>query len=280
VFWIWFFSCLGALIFVGAAVLYAVGRILRVREFRVPVPALPAAFDGFRIALISDLHDRRFGKENGILVRKILATSPDLVVMAGDMHESPHDPQPFYGLISGLSARIPVTYTEGNHDLRRITSDGYEEHLRRIREAGAILLNDSTFPIQRNGALLMLTGMSWAKSKEGAQPSFDPSCPSLFVCHNPLTFDRLDNLPDLMMAGHVHGGILRLPLIGPVFAPGDGAPLSKRLARRFFFPKYSRGLYLKGSRILAVTQGLGFSVLPVRFISPEIMILTLCPGEK
>ena len=95
-----------------------------------------------------------------------------------------------------------------------------------------------------------------------------------------MAFDRLDPLPDLMISGHVHGGILRLPGIGPVFAPGDGAPLSKRFARRFFFPKYSRGLYFKGKHTLAVTQGLGFSILPIRFIPPEVMILSLKCSEK
>ena len=279
-FWIWFLICLAAVAVLGAVLLFFVGRTLRYRCFSVSVPGLPAAFEGFRIAVISDLHDRRFGKKNRRLVDKVLNASPDLAVMAGDMHENPHPPKPFYDLISGISARVPLTYTEGNHDLRHISSPEYGAHMELIRACGAFVLNDCAFPVERNGSLLMIYGISWKNSREGRAPAIDPSCPSVLVCHDPMAFDRLDPLPDLMISGHVHGGILRLPGIGPVFAPGDGAPLSKRFARRFFFPKYSRGLYFKGKRTLAVTQGLGFSILPIRFIPPEVMILSLKCSEK
>ena len=89
----------------------------------------------------------------------------------------------------------------------------------------------------------------------------------------------LDGTPDLLISGHVHGGILRLPFIGAVFAPGNGAPLYKRFGPRYFFPKYSRGLYQKGTKTLAVTQGLGFAILPIRLIPPEIMIIQLKSGK-
>lgn len=279
-FWIWFFICLGAAAVIGSVVLFFVGRTLRYRNYTLSVRNLPPAFDGFRIAVISDLHDRRFGKGNRRLIKKVLGAAPDLAVMAGDMHENPHPPQPFYNLVSGISAQVPLTYTEGNHDLRHVSSPDYGKHVERIRACGAFVLNDDAFPVERNGALLMLYGISWKSSKEGRAPDFDPFCPAVVVCHDPLVFDRLDPLPDLTVSGHVHGGILRLPGIGPVFAPGDGAPLSKRFARRFFFPKYSRGLYFKGDRALAVTQGLGFSILPIRFIPPEVMILTLKQVRK
>ena len=279
-FWIWFFCILAGLLFLGAVVLFFVGRRLRFMSYTVTLPKLPASFDGFRIAVISDLHDRRFGSANGILARKVLQASPDLVVMAGDMHEPPHDPQPFYDLIRSLSARAPVTYTEGNHDLRNMSSPRYAEHLDRIAQNGAEVLLDSFFPILRNGQILMLYGQSWRSIREGYQPTFDPSVCTVAVCHDPLQFDRLQTLPDLMISGHVHGGILRLPFIGAVFAPGNGAPLYKRASLRYFFPKYSHGLYRKEENILALTQGLGFSMLPVRFIPPEVMILTLKSGKK
>lgn len=278
--WYWILGSLALLFTVGALVLFLVGRILRFRFYTVESPDLPPAFDGYRIAVISDLHDRRFGADNRILVRKIRKASPDLVLMAGDMHEPPHDPQPFYGLISALASQVQLTYTEGNHDLRKAPMGNYEDHLRRIASCGAILLNDATLPLERNGAVILLCGQSWHSIETHAPSPADSSFYTVLVAHDPMQFDRLSPLPDLLISGHVHGGILRLPFVGPVFAPGNGAPLSKRFSSRYFFPKYSRGLYHKGKNTLAVTQGLGFSVFPVRFIPPEVMVLTLKSVKK
>jgi len=253
-------------------------------EREISVPNLPKSFDGFRIALISDLHDRRFPRQNLLLAERVLDASPDLVVIAGDLHEGKHDPEPVYRLLSALGKHVLTTYTEGNHDLRRgrkkLSDADYEKHLSRIRETGTVLLNDTVYPIERNGQILLLAGQSWDGMGRGEVPPREPSLPSVLVCHDPLQFDRIDPLPDLMLSGHVHGGILRLPFVGALFAPGNGAPLYKRFGRKYFLPKYSRGLYFKGSHTLAVTQGLGFSVAPIRFIPAEILVLTLKSGEK
>ncbi len=283
-FWFWF-----AVVILGLGILFLIaitlwGRWIRVKEYEIPLAGLSEEFDGFRISVFSDLHDRRFGKDNRRLVSAVLETSPDLVITGGDLHEDPHSPEPIYALFCGLSRAVPVTYTEGNHDLRRgrhqVSEETHQQHLQRIAQSGAVLLNDTVFPIQRNGNCLLIYGQSWRGMLQNNAPDLSPDFPSVAVCHDPLQFDRLETLPDLMISGHVHGGILRLPGIGPVFAPGNGTPLFKRFGRRFFFPKYSRGLYKKGKHTLAVTQGLGFSILPIRFIRPEILVLTLKSSEK
>ncbi len=256
------------------------GALLRVVRYNVVVPRLPRAFDGYRIALISDLHNRIFGDKNKTLAGKILSEDPDLVICAGDMHEFPKSPESYFSLLSMLSAKVPVTHTEGNHDLRNVTPEAYEAFLRRVADSGATVLNDDTFIIMRDGEPLCIYGQSWSSMQNGAQPSFDFSAPSILVCHDPMQFDRLVHLPDLILSGHVHGGLVRLPFLGAIFAPGNGAPLWKRFSFRYLFPKYSRGLYQKGRCTLAVTQGLGFAVLPIRIIPPEIMILTLKSDEK
>lgn len=278
-FWYWFFGILAVCLF-AATVIVIRGRVLKQVSYCVTIPNLPKSFDGYRISLISDLHDRRFGSDNRILADAVLKSRPDVVILAGDLHEPPHSPEPFYNLLSQMSARVPVFYTEGNHDLRKRDSSQYNAHLEQISASGAALLNDTVVPLQKGGDCVLLYGQSWRGIKAKQTPVFDPDFPSILVCHDPMQFDRLDPLPDLMLSGHVHGGILRLPGIGPIFAPGDGTPVYKRFARRFFFPKYSKGLYHKGSHTLAVTQGLGFSILPIRFIPPEIMVLTLKSDKK
>ncbi len=281
-FWLWFFGIAAAVALSILVFFLFWGSCFRVAEHSVTVSNLPKEFEGFRIALISDLHDRRFGKRNSRLVKKIAETRPDFVVMAGDMHEGCHSAEPFYALFEGVSKFAPITYTEGNHDTRAgrhgVTDSQYAEHIQKISQAGGIPLNDTVYSIERNGQLLLVYGQSWRGRSQ--PPQMDSTLPSLLVTHDPLQFDVLPVLPDLTLSGHVHGGILRLPWIGPVFAPGNGLPLWKRFSRRFFFPKYSRGLYYKVDRTLAVTQGVGFFVLPIRFIRPEIMVLTLKSGKK
>ncbi len=283
-FWFWFLLSLGGAVALFLLFLNLWGRTFRVSSHQVILPELPKEFDGYRIAVLSDLHDRRFGTGNARLISAVLDTAPDLVVTAGDLHEDPHSPEPVYALFRGISQTVPITYTEGNHDLRRgrcdVTEEDHLRHLDNLSKNGAILLNDTVFSVERNGKRILIYGQSWRGMLQGNLPEFVPDFPSIAVCHDPMQFDRLPNLPDLMISGHVHGGILRLPWIGPVFAPGNGAPLYKRFARRFFFPKYSRGLYFKKKHVLAVTQGLGFAILPIRFIRPEILVLTLKTDEK
>ncbi len=283
-FWAWFFGITAGIFSCLLIFIIIWGRCFRIASHSVSISNLPKEFDGYRIALISDLHDRSFGKNNSALAKAILNTRPDLVVTAGDLHEGAYPTDRIFGLFSALSPFVPVTYTEGNHDVRAsrcgVTEKEYAQYLADLSRCGATLLNDTVIPLERNGKFLLLYGQSWRGMKEERIPEIDPDAPSLLVCHDPLQFDRLASLPDLMLSGHVHGGILRLPLIGPVFAPGNGLPLWKRFGRRFFFPKYSRGLYFKGKHTLAVTQGVGFFFLPIRFIRPEIMVLTLKTDEK
>ena len=282
-FWLWILLALLSLDVAGGVFLFCWGRTFHYNHYSVPIARLPREFDGYRIVLISDLHDRVFGPGNRRLAEAVRKASPDLIVTAGDLHEKPHSPQPVYDLFAALSAVAPVTYTEGNHDFRPgaagVTEEEYARHIDRLAASGAVILNDSPYLIQRNGRLLTIYGQSWKGMTCGLVPEIDPDFPSVAVCHDPLQFDRLDHLPDLMLSGHVHGGILRLPIIGPVFSPGNGTPLHERFRRQFFFPKYSRGLYFKPGHVLAVTQGLGFSILPIRFIRPEITVITLKSGQ-
>ena len=251
------------------------GAVLRLRPDTVFVKDLPAEAEGMRIAVLSDLHDRRFGKNGRRLSRIVKRSGADLILLAGDMHDSKRSAKPFYALLSDLTALAPVLYVDGNHDVSPRKGIICEEHLRNMRRCGVEVLHQKTYPVVRNGkTVLTVSGLSWHASPESV-PQWDPSVPSILLCHDPMWFDRVDPLPDLMVAGHVHGGWIKLPFVGAVFAPGNGASLRKRFSRSYFFPKYSEGLYFKGRHVLSVSRGLGFSVLPIRFFRPEIPVLTL-----
>ena len=267
----------------GAGAVFAAfqvrGALLRFRPETVPIPGLDPAADGLRIAVLSDLHDRRFGKNGKRLVSFLRRSRADLILLAGDMHAVGHDPAPFYALLKDLRKIAPVLYVDGNHDPLPETAgnDVCAAHRRRMEDCGVTLLNGQKRLVRCMGKpVLTVCGKGWSDPA----PRWDPSLPSVLLCHDPLNFDRLDPLPDLMISGHVHGGLIKLPWIGPVFAPGNGVPLYKRFTRSCFFPKYSEGLYFRGTHCLSVSRGLGFSVLPVRFYPAEVPLLTLRSAEK
>ncbi len=279
-FLLWFFGILAA-VGVASLLFFKIwGAVFHVSRHTVSLKNLPEEFDGFTLAVISDQHDRLFGKDNRRLARAIIKLSPDLLLTAGDMHELHRDKAPFFALFTALSrAGIPALYAQGNHDIRRgeqgVTEAEETAYHAALKEAGALLVNDTFYAVCRNGKQLKIYGQSWASIDAGTELPLDPTCPSMAICHDPLQFDRLKHLPDLMVSGHVHGGIFRLPFVGAVFSPGYGVPLYKRFGRKYFCPKYSRGVYRKGEKYLAVTQGVGYFWIPVRFLRPEILFITL-----
>ena len=99
----------------------------------------------------------------------------------------------------------------------------------------------------------------------------DPGRYSVLLTHSPVHFDTYAAWgADLSLCGHVHGGLMRLPLIGGVVGTGPS-----------LFPKYSGGLYQKGDRKMVVTCGLGAHTLPVRIFNPgEVTVISLEPEEN
>lgn len=271
------FILLFSIVCAGAAVCLVRNRSVDVNRKTVVIPDLPPEFNGFRIALISDLHDREFCRDGEALVRLIRRNRADILVMAGDMHGKEHSPEPFYRLLKQLS--LPMFFTDGNHDLPPGHPDR-NRHLRRLSALGVTILNDRRAELRKGNARIVLAGQSWHGMLTGKNPLPDPEAITVFICHDPLQFDRLPVLPDLMLSGHVHGGIIPLPGGKALFAPGNGISLFRRLNRNYFFPKYHHNLYRKKNHVLAVTTGLGFSVLPIRFLPPELMILELRRTES
>lgn len=118
-----------------------------------------------------------------------------------------------------------------------------------------------------------ISGASW-DDKRKVEPLYDNESFNIFLMHDPKSFDELSQKPELMLAGHIHAGIIRLPNGQGIFAPGAGARKRDRFAPKYFFPKYTYGVYGKNKKLI-VTSGLGNSVIPFRFISPEVVIITL-----
>jgi uncharacterized protein len=238
-----------------------------VRETEVYVRDLPGAFDGFRIAQITDVHHSRIVtiEEVQRVVELATAAKPDLIALTGDYTTSYRRYiEPCAEALGALSAPEGVWAVLGNHDHYtdpQLTVRAFKRH--RI----SVLENANTV-IRRGSDVLQLAGIGdwtwnrsdWARSLYG----IDKRRPSVMLSHQPVVIDLPETTGiSLILSGHTHGGQVSLPLIG--------APL--RFGRDF---RYVRGLYQKNGTQLYVSPGTGVIGLPVRFgVRPEISILKL-----
>lgn len=247
-------------------------------NYTLKYKCLPEEFDGFKIALISDLHDEEFPfGYNEAVVKKIKDNSPDAIMLAGDMHHTKIDNNRYIGFLERLTEIAPVFFAEGNHDCESENKKfkGYEEYKQAMKDLGVLNLRGDGARIfaQNEEHYINISGASW-DDRETVPPNYEEGAFNIFLMHNPFSFDTVPVKPELMLSGHIHGGFLRLPNGQGVFAPGMGVRKRDRFEPQYFFPKYTYGVYGK-SKKLVVTSGLGSSVVPFRVLSPEVVIITL-----
>lgn len=239
----------------------------------------------FRILLLSDLHDHTFGTSNSRLVNKVEEASPDLIVLDGDMlNEDSEKSDTVTTLIRGLIAIAPVYYSLGNHEIDYM-KNGHEELISELEEAGAVVLNYEIEDITVNGNDLRLgglyeygfsTSMQTEEENEAAvsyMEEYTDTDRYLIMCaHRPESFYPWGNNDswgiDLQLSGHLHGGQVRIPFVGGLYAPLQG-----------FFPQYDAGLYEIGDCNMIITRGLGTNkkLLPRFNNPPEIAIVDVIP---
>lgn len=270
-------SCLAA---VAVLALVWINYGFKISRHTLEYGNLPKEFDGFKIALISDLHDATFGKQNHRLVTAIKALSPDVAALTGDMHTFGYRDGDYFAFLTELCKGLPVYGVDGNHEWQKIEEPYREPYINAWLATGINDLNGKSLSITRNGESIRLYGAGYTESSPADGENNSPLF-SIALIHVPDWFDLIENKPDLMLSGHVHGGVVRLPFVGGLLAPGYGATLLERFKRKYFFPKYSKGVYSHGAHRLAVSVGLGkASMQPFRLLKPEIMLITLKRGNK
>lgn len=270
----------------GAGALVAVKGLdnrLEITHYEPKFDNLPPEFDGFRIAHISDLHS----ESTPGLVEEIAALKPDIIVITGDMiHDDFRSYEPVLALIERLLAIAPVYMISGNHDL---WNTKFTDFIRRACDDGAIFCDDRMSVISRNGAQIGLFGIRdpFGKSGEIIRKSIDRSLRTLpefdgFKCvlfHRANQFEHIRDFGfDLVLAGHMHGGQMRIPGVGGVISPKSslGDPRSKML-----FPTYCSGAFRHRNTMMIVNRGIGNPMLvPRLFNRPEIGIIVLRRSAK
>ena len=238
---------------------------------------LPASFDGYTIAQISDLHNAEFGQDNSDLVRILEKESPDIIVITGDLVDSNHtDIDTALSFIRQAAKIAPCYYVTGNHEAWLVNP--YVELENQLLEAGVTVLHDQVIPLSKGGNSIQLIGLDDPDFTE--ETSYDPErlfenklqnmdlAPGfkLLLSHRPELFEAYSvNGIDLILSGHTHGGQFRIPFLGGIVAPNQG-----------FFPKYDAGEYHEAGTTMIVSRGIGNSVIPVRMNNrPEVVIVEL-----
>ena len=240
---------------------------------------IPAAFSGFRIAQVSDLHNAEFGENNEELLKLLSESGPDIIVITGDLIDAQRTDVGIAIRFAQESVRIaPTYYVTGNHEA---ASPQYDALKAGLEAAGVTVLEDETVYLERGGETMALIGLADPDFTVkgdlfGEVPAMvstklrklidDESGYTILLSHRPELFETYAACGvDLVLSGHAHGGQFRLPFIGGLVAPNQG-----------LFPKYDAGLYLNGSTNMVVSRGIGNSIIPFRFNNrPEIVLVEL-----
>lgn len=268
---------------------------IEITRYEIVSKKIPPEFDGFKIAHVSDFHSR---PEEGA-AEIIAAELPDITAVTGDiLHDDDRDTGRAGQLMRALCEVSPVYFVTGNHDVRRPgCSRIFQKEF-----CGAVLLDNSSTFLEKDGAKIALCGVSdpFSKLPERISQNIGEAFSSLMqsapepqralaltspmplseydgfkilLFHRANLFDEIKTYPfDLILSGHMHGGQIRLPYLGGVLAP-----LSSVLTHgRMIFPQYTAGRVDSDGKTMIINRGLSNTLPFPRFGNPcEVGIITL-----
>ena len=238
---------------------------LEVNEWRIQSDRIPEAFDGFRIAQVSDLHNTK----NEKLLPLLEKAEPDVIVLTGDLVDSRNtDVAAALDFVREAVKIAPCYYVSGNHESR--VPERYALWAG-LEELGVMMLDNASAELEHGGERIRLIGL--ADPYFGGNPGTmleeltgEDAGFTVLLSHRPELFDVYTEFPvDLVFSGHAHGGQFRLPILGGLVAPHQG-----------LFPEYDAGLFTENGTAMLVSRGVGNSIIPIRFNNrPEIVLAVL-----
>lgn len=242
----------------------------------------------YRFVLLADLHNKSYGKDNYRLIAKINELKPDAVFIAGDLLTA--KPDLSYDAAISLAVRLgkeyPVFYGMGNHETRLflypdLYGDMGASYVEALKAGNIRLMRNES---EQFDSRIQVTGLEIERSYykrftpkpmeedylEKTLGAADPAKFQILIAHNPDYFpDYVRWGADLVLSGHIHGGVIRLPVLGGVASP------AVRL-----FPKYDGGIYREGKAAMILSRGLGMHTIPVRIFNPgELVCFTVRTKE-
>lgn len=242
------------------------------------------------LVFLADLHDKEFGIGNKRLLEAVRCVKPDAVLIGGDIMVTKPGRcclDVTERLIAGLTEIGPVYYGNGNHEQRMQQKPGeypgmYRKFRRLLEQYQVIYLpNQSAFL----GDDIRISGLDISRKyyKDFAPADMAPGYVfrrlgaadderfQILLAHSPLFFDAYAGWgADLSLAGHFHGGTIRLPVLGGVMTP-----------QYHFFLPYCAGTFEKNGRRMIVSRGLGTHSINIRFCNlPQVVVIRLEPEQK
>ena len=268
-----------AAIFLALIVWTAWGNTaLELNRYIISSDRLPEAFDGYRIAHVSDLHNTEIGKDNEKLLAMLREADPDIIAITGDIIDSRNTDIDIALQFTKTAMEIaPCYYVTGNHEAR---ISKYDELKQGLTEQGVIILEDKCIGLDKSEETISLLGVNdpsfqtdylFGDSETVMQSKLqdiinEEDTYTILLSHRPELFEvYTESKVDLVLSGHAHGGQFRLPFVGGLVAPNQG-----------LFPKYDAGLYIEENTNMIVSKGIGNSILPFRFNNrPEVILIEL-----
>lgn len=261
---------------------------LEVTKYVVENKKVPKEFDGYNIVQISDLHSKLFGENNKKLIQKIKSLNPDIVVVTGDLIDGENNNYNVaLDFMKEISKLYRVYYIIGNYEQKSLIKkykDEYKDYFNKLHQIDFVNLDNNKVEIVKGDSNINLYGLTVPYScykylfdnqettsidigfLEEKLGKVDREQFNILLAHTPFYFDEYEKWgADLTLCGHVHGGIVRLPLVGGLLSPD-----------RKFFPKYDLGEYIKNKSTMIVSKGLGGSKVLIRVnCKPEIVNIKL-----
>ena len=241
---------------------------------------IPASFDGYKIFMVSDLHNAPFSGEINEHIRN---TKPDIIAFTGDMVQLPSDDlTEFLKIVKEFRDDIPCYFVSGNHEKQ---NKSYWDITCKLWDEGVIVLEDDSVEIKKNKDSFLLVGAQdpefdtleenhYDKIREEINEEFpDGPCFSVLLAHRADLYPEIkDTRADLILSGHLHGGIIRLPFVGGLI--GREGTIE--------YPEYEYGLIKEGSSAsMIVSSGCDQNPKKKRvFNPPEVVLITLKCKEK
>lgn len=228
----------------------------------------------FRIVFLSDLHEREYGTGNKKLLDDVKSLCPDLILSGGDfITYGDDDYESVLNFYRNLCEIAPVYAVMGNHEDAMVFVDNMTDLPKKIAETGVVLLRNETEEITVGSNKLEIIGLSGGVEQfelYGGRTHMDNltsanDCFRICICHVPIVFPKClsEYEFDLGLAGHTHGGIIRLPIGGPLYSCEEG-----------MFPKFADGIQDIGGKPLIISRGLGDSHnIPRVNNMPELVVV-------
>ena len=278
-----------------------------VTQYEIFDEKIPEVFDGYRIVQVTDVHSVRTKEQADLLFSTVAKEEPDAVVITGDLVDSTYYTEEKQALSEGLSDKMAgqdtvdfvkrltehyyVYYVYGNHEMILLDDVDNNPFKVAMEEAGVIFLNNTGVKVTKDGEGIYFLGIQDPSTlyKDSAYAECsnhverinamltnvtalkEEALYTVLLCHRPEYYNEYAKYNvDLTLSGHAHGGQVRIPGVGGLYAPGQG-----------WFPEYSEGIYQTMEQMaMIVGRGIGNSVeVPRVFNPPEINTIILRKPE-